>query len=162
LPERGLPERGKPERGGSGGGEVGVFVFLISFIAMFILFVLFESVKRKTKQLRLVHLGSGKMVADGTEQIVFEFVCQEPFVIDGYVNLKEMEAGDVIVIREYVKLAVDKEYGLYDDETYSGAQERPMVYVRPKPSIYGAKITLQQTAGVFKSFEWEFYKGVTS
>jgi len=52
------------------------------------------------------------MKADGSEQILFEYVRNEPFTLSGYVNLKNMEDGDKVTIREYIKMAID------DDSTY--------------------------------------------
>jgi len=142
---------------------VGVFILALFIYMRSVQESLQGSLKQTQQNLQLQHLGSGKMLADGSEQILFEFVCITPFKIEGYVNLKNMADGDTVKIGEFIRLGInDKEYALYDDHDYKDKQAKPMVYVKPKPSIYGAKITLQQLAGLFKVFEWEFYKGVTS
>jgi len=99
-------------------------------------------------RLALTHLGSGTFKTSPTEETIFEYTRTEPFTISGYVNLKNMEEGDAIILREYVKLTVDDEYALYAEETYIGTQEQPLV-----------KITLQQTSGtLYKEFPYQFFK----
>jgi hypothetical protein len=97
----------------------------------------------------------GVLVADGTEQVILEIA--EPTRISGYVSLKAMSDGDVVVIRQYV--SVDgKVYELYAQETFTGVQENPIVYVRPKELASATKVTLQQVAGTFKTYHFVFVK----
>lgn len=107
--------------------------------------------------LKLIHLGSGTMVTDGTEQRVFSIDRTQPFIIDGYIDLSNMKAGDEAVIRQYVRVKPDGELKKYAEETYHGIQELPMIYIKPKTAFYGVLITLQQTAGAPFSFDWEFH-----
>jgi hypothetical protein len=110
--------------------------------------------------LKLTHLGSGTMQSDGTEQVLFEFTRAEPFQINGWVNLKNMDEADTVIIRQYHKLAVDEEYALYAEETYVGKQSKPLIYLTPKVSMKGVKFTLTQTTGTYKYYPWEFYMAV--
>ena len=109
--------------------------------------------------LALTHLGSGTLKADGSEQVLFEYVENVPFTIMGYVNLKNMADGDVTVLRSYVKLAVDDEYSLYASETYYNKQSQPLVHIKKLPALRGFKITFQQEGGEFKYYPFEFYRG---
>ena len=101
------------------------------------------------------------MKADGSEQILFEYVRNEPFTLSGYVNLKNMEDGDKVTIREYIKMAIDDDFHLYEEATYVNKQEKPIIYIRKLPALRGIRITLQQTEGIFKYFPFEFFMGVT-
>jgi hypothetical protein len=106
---------------------------------------------------KLIHLGSGTMTADGTEQRVFSLDRAEPFKLEGYIDLSKMKTGDEVVIRQYVKIRPDGEFKKYWEDIYRGIQANPIVYITPKPSIYGILVTLQQTAGTPIEYDWEFY-----
>jgi len=113
--------------------------------------------------LKLTHLGSGTIMTDGTEQLVFRYSRVEPFRFSGYINLSPMNTGDRIIIREYVKIKhVEEDFVLYKKEEYKDKQEEPMVYITPKDALFGIKVTIQQVAGVFHKYDWEFYAGFTS
>ena len=105
---------------------------------------------------RVAPLTGGVIVMNGSEQTVVEYIGMGRVM--GYLDLTSMASGDTIVIRQYVRLRRDGGYKRYAEETYSGAQPDPVVYVKPKESNYGIKITLQQTAGTFKLIEYNFLK----
>ncbi len=94
----------------------------------------------------------GNIVADGSEQTVLE--TELIGRVSGYLDLAEMEAGDVITIRQY--LTVDGTYRKYHTESYSGVQADPMVYMTPKEVASKLKLTLEQTAGTFRGFPHDF------
>jgi len=128
--------------------------FLLILLVVFIEVISY--ILEKT-HLTLTHLGSGTLKTGPTEEIIFEFARAEPFTISGYVNLRNMEEGDIMVLKVYVKLAVDGEYVLYAEQTYVGKQEQPLVRIRELPAMKGVKITLRQTSGTPKYVPWEFY-----
>ena len=101
-------------------------------------------------------IAEGTLVADGTEQTVVEYVGLA--VVHGYIDLQNMETGDEVVIRAYVRFKPDGAYKKYAEETYSGPQSLPALYVLPRLTVYGIKVTLQQTAGTYKSFDYIFVK----
>jgi len=111
-------------------------------------------------RIQMTHLGSGNFKASSSEEIVFEYMRNEPFTISGYINLKNMDDGDEVWIRQYVKLAVDDEYSLYAEEEYQGKQKEPLIHIEKLPAMRGIKVTIQQTKGEPKYFPWEFYGGV--
>jgi len=121
-----------------------------------------REVHTKVEALKLTHLGDGVFKADGTEQIVFEYERVEPYKLSGQFDLQEMEVGDVVLIKQYFKIRKEEPYKLYEVEEYRDKQERPIIHITPKEVMYGCRITLQQTAGVFKTFRWIFYAGFTS
>lgn len=134
-----------------------ITITLLTVIILYMLQILTYFLQRM--RLTLTHLGSGKFKTSETEEIVFEYAKTEPFTISGYINLKEMEEGDTIIIREYVKLATNGDYTLYAEEEYNGKQKEPMVWIEKLPAMKGIKITIQQTRGTFKYIPWEFYGG---
>lgn len=100
----------------------------------------------------------GNLNADGTEQTLVEFT--ELGKMDGYVGLSNLALGDTVIIRQYQKV-----YGVYQqyaEESYSGVQALPAVYITPKSGKDGVKATLQQTLGVFRAFNHCFFREVDS
>lgn len=96
----------------------------------------------------------GNLTADGTEQTLVEFT--ELGKMEGYVSLSNLTLGDTIVIRQYQK--VYGEYKQYAEESYSGVQTLPAVYITPKSGKDGVKIALQQTVGTLRAFTHCFFK----
>lgn len=80
--------------------------------------------------------------------------------VSGWVNLAPMQAADQVKIRYYVKLSPAGDYVKYDEATYTDAQTSPGIYLTPKESRYGVKITIEQTAGPSRGFEYFFVKEV--
>jgi predicted butyrate kinase (DUF1464 family) len=99
---------------------------------------------------------SGTLIADGTEQIVSEI--SEPTKFSGYISLAQMQAGDTVIIRQYAMMFAV--YELYATETYVGAQPEPLVYVTPKEITSSLRVTLEQVAGVLRTFDYKFMKEV--
>lgn len=99
---------------------------------------------------------SGNIKANGTEQTLLEYT--EVARIMGYIDLQHMEAGDSVVIRQYLKVKPGSSYGKYAGETYSGVQSVPIIYLTPKETDQGMKITIEQTAGPLKSFAFNFIR----
>lgn len=106
--------------------------------------------------MKLEMVVQGSIVADGTEQILV--VDEELSNLFGFIGLGQMLLGDVVTIRQFVD--IDGGYKLYADETYSDAQIQPAVYITPKGSNTKMKVTLQQTAGVYRSFAYEFLREI--
>jgi hypothetical protein len=111
------------------------------------------------QKLTLTHLGSGTFMTSSTEEPIFEYTRTEPFTFTGYVNLKNMEDGDTIYLRQYVKLAIDEDYTLYAEEEYRDKQKEPLINIEKLPVLKAVKITVQQISGSFKYLPWEFYAG---
>jgi hypothetical protein len=99
------------------------------------------------------------IIADGSEQTLLEYVGRIS-AISGYIDLSNMASGDTVLIKSYVKLKEDGDYKLYYPETFTDAQSAPALYLLPRMSGFAFKITLQQTTGSYKSFDYLFVKGV--
>jgi hypothetical protein len=98
----------------------------------------------------------GTLIADGSEQTLVEFIGVG--TISGHVDLQKMTDDDIVIIRYYIKLKEDGEYKLYDEETYVGVQTKPVIHFKPITVDVALKITLQQTAGTYKSFDYNFIR----
>jgi len=105
---------------------------------------------------QFVEEGVGTLTADGTEQIVRE-ITNIVGKVHAYIDLSNMASGDTVVIREYIMIKEGGSYIKYHEETYSGAQVLPLLHIIMKPAKYGLKITLQQTAGTYRTFDWETF-----
>ena len=107
---------------------------------------------------RIIPLAHGTLIADGTEQTLIEYLGVGR--ISGFLDMQNMESSDTIIIRYYVKFSENGEWKKYNEDQYSGVQSNPSLYFAPRESYSGIKITLQQTEGIFKSFEYNFLKEV--
>ena len=97
-------------------------------------------------------LKKGKLKADGSEQILVEH--NDVGRISGYIDLSEMQPGDRTIIKQYIM--VDGTYQKYADEAYENLQATPVIFVTPKETDKGLKVTLQQTAGFMRSYDNRF------
>jgi len=119
-----------------------------------------ESILEKVMApLLLSVIKQGSIVTDGTEQVIVEYIGNVS-QISGYIDLSNMQDGDIVTIRTYVKIIPDGEYRLYDSETFTGKQETPALYLLPRLTGVAYKVTIQQTSGLYKSFDYLFVKGV--
>lgn len=99
----------------------------------------------------------GTITANGTEQTVKE-ILNTVNKLHCFVDLTLMAAGDVLVVRQYMKIKAAGSPVKYAEETYSGAQTLPMLYIVTKPAKYGIKIALQQTGGTNRDYDWETFQ----
>ena len=75
-----------------------------------------------------------------------------------YVDLTNMASGDTVEIRVSLIVKTAGSYILYFMETYNGAQTNPLVYIAPLPSDIGYKLTLKQTAGTGRNYDFRVYE----
>ena len=98
----------------------------------------------------------GTLVADGTEQEVAELLSATPVKFYGWISLDEMDTGDQVTIRTYVKDEAG-DYRVHAVELYEDILEQPMVNLVMKvDNAY--RITLEQTAGTYRNFDYRFFK----
>ena len=94
----------------------------------------------------------------GVEQIVFESTKHKAYV-EGYIDLTNMAAGDTIVVRQYMKLSSISAYVCYGEQSLSDAQAPiNLLWIVPKPNQSGVKVTVQQTAGVMRTFSYAWFE----
>ena len=101
-------------------------------------------------------VAEGSITADGTEQEVAELSSDSPVKFMGWISLDNMDLGDRVTIKTYAK----NQAGVYKThavELYADVLEQPMVNLMQKVTE-AYKITLQQTAGTYRSYDYRFYK----
>ena len=101
-------------------------------------------------------VAEGTLSADGTEQDLVNVSGRGKY--EGLIDLANMTSGDTVLIKEYVKLKSEGAWRLYATTTYTGAQTECAIHATRKLSEYGWRITLQQTAGVNRDYDYEFLK----
>jgi hypothetical protein len=97
----------------------------------------------------------GTVTMDGAEDTVFEVTT--PRVVEGWLDLTNMQAPDTVTVRQYARNVSGGPYVLYGAIPYTGSQTLPMLWIRPLPGIYGLKVTAQQTAGVNRTFAYAYF-----
>jgi len=105
-------------------------------------------------------LVEGTLIADGTEQTVFEHTADKIKIIHGWIDLNSMDFGDTVVIRSYVDFGGG--YRIHATENYSDAQSKPAVFFvgRMLKNGHKYKVTLEQTGGTLRSFPYVFFEEV--
>ena len=91
----------------------------------------------------------------GTEDTAFEIVAER--MVEAYVDLSAMHAGDSLMVRQYMKIAAEGDYIKYGEVPYDDLQNIPLLWITPKPGMYGVKLTIQQTAGVNRAFPYAVF-----
>lgn len=97
-------------------------------------------------------LAQGTISADGTEQDILD--SSSVGRISGWLSLSNMQAGDTLVVKLYEYIEGNKT--LYDSGTYSGAQSSPAIYFPQKVSASRMVISIEQTAGTNRDYDYEF------
>ena len=100
----------------------------------------------------------GSSVMDGTEKVLVEKTDDKAGLVEGMINLTPMQVGDTVVVREYMQVLSTGAYAKYAEETYSGAQTIPLLQVMTRISTHDIKVTIQQTAGTNRTFEYSFVR----
>lgn len=106
--------------------------------------------------MKLEVVAEGALTADGSEQDLV--VCDNLAILTGYTSMSEMVAGDTIIIKQYMTVNGHEE--LYHQETYSGVPTEPIIHFQSRPHKDRTRITLQQVAGPYKIFNYEFVREV--
>lgn len=94
----------------------------------------------------------------GTEYTVLEITGEdEPYMVEGYIDLSALQSGDSVRIREYI--SVDgANYRIYEEGDFNGPVDKPVLRFHTK-TLLGSmkyKVTLTQTAGTLRSFPYKF------
>ena len=106
--------------------------------------------------MKLELVAEGTLTADGSEQTFVEDIVLSN--LSGFIDLVQLQGGDTIIVRQYVDF--NGGYRLYAEESYSGVQVQPALCITPRTSNTKIKVTLQQTAGAFRQFKYEFNREV--
>lgn len=101
------------------------------------------------------------IVMDGTEKTLVEKTDDKQGILEGYVDLTPMQAGDTIVIRQSMKVKAAGAYAKFAEETYTNVQTIPLLYIVTKATKTAVKVTAQQTAGTNRTLDVQFYRRLT-
>ena len=106
----------------------------------------------------------GSVTMDGTEvTVVLDEITGNPTRhLEGWIDLSPMQNGDSVTIRLYVKTTSTGNYVKYAEETYTDTQSLPALHLVTLPARYGIKITMQQTAGTYRTFNYQFFRKRTT
>jgi len=98
------------------------------------------------------------IVMTGLEVVLVEKTDDKIGVLDGYVDLSTMEAGDTIVIRQFMQVKAAGAYVKYAEESYDGVQTIPLLHVVTKTAKDKIKVTAEQTGGTNRTLDVQFYR----
>lgn len=99
----------------------------------------------------------GTLTADGTEQNLYinnaPSNVYEPLVVQ--LDCTNMAAGDTVVLRTYYRIKDGGNWIKKDQLALSDDQDPDLKNIALEPNRYGVKVTLEQTAGVNREYDWE-------
>lgn len=100
------------------------------------------------------------VLADGTIQTILTETAAKIETVVGWLNLNQMDAGDAVTVRWTID-GGDGEGDVYHaTEVYEDAQVNSKVFFVPHKIKTGTvmKVTIQQTAGVYRTFFYDFMR----
>jgi len=106
----------------------------------------------------LVSLGSRSIITSPEEILLLEKNGGGTSEICGYIDLANLEAGDTVALRLYARVRQNGSWRMYGQEVYTGVQGQPLIFITPKPETHGLRVTLQQTAGIPRIVDYEFFR----
>lgn len=78
-----------------------------------------------------------------------------PRTLAAYVDLSNMASGDVVEIRVKIKIKSTGALVVFSLDIFQGAQNEPKLFYAPfMPSDLQWDLTLKQTAGTGRAFDW--------
>lgn len=107
----------------------------------------------------------GLLTADGTEQTLY--INNDPLGIfrpvNIYIDLDNMAGGDTTDIRVYYRITAGGGLQLLDFAQYVGADgglanSIKLISIDLGPARFGVQVTLEQTAGVNRTYRWEYFE----
>jgi hypothetical protein len=108
------------------------------------------------------YAGTCSPSALNTETTVLEITgASDDYLVEGWLDLGALASGDTLVVTEYV--AIDGvNYRIFLQSTFSGAQNMPAIRFHTKTFLYNMKykVTVNQTAGVLRSFPYGFIQEI--
>jgi len=96
--------------------------------------------------------GSGSKLTDGTVQLLHTSTFVGVQVVQ--VDLSPMQAGDTVVLKVNTKVLTGSAEAIFIEQTFTGVQAEPVIQSEPVASPHSYAATLQQTGGVYRTFDW--------
>lgn len=103
---------------------------------------------------------SGTKAMTAVWQVVYTESSPGAYIFAGAeIDLSNMQAGDSLDIRVRKQLTSTSTWVVHDQVNYLGAPPatHQTVHVGAIPDVYGVEIAMQQTAGVLRNIDTEFY-----
>lgn len=97
-----------------------------------------------------------KLAVIGTEHTLFSSTASRRY--DGWIDLANMASGDTTEIRVYVKIKSGGSFRQHAVSSFVNAQTDTALYIIPFPSDVEYKLTLKQTAGTGRNYDWRVYE----
>jgi hypothetical protein len=123
-----------------------------------------DEIEAQTSAILVLSATGGTITADGTEQTLY--IDNEPLgcakAVAAYIDLDNMAGGDTTNIRVYHRLNDGGGLQLYDYNSYTGADgglanSMKVVKIDLGPFRHGFQLTLEQSAGVNRAYDWELF-----
>jgi len=80
--------------------------------------------------------------------------------IECYVDLSQLAAGESLVVEEAMSIVTPVSYVNYAEETYTGVQTLPMLFITTKPARYGLRVNLRMDTApaADRSFPYQWFR----
>jgi hypothetical protein len=92
----------------------------------------------------------------GTEHTLYNPTTNHWF--SGIIDLTNMASGDTTEIRVYLIAKTSGSYIQYFMQSFQNAQTSPLLHIPSLPSDIGWKLTLKQTAGTGRAYDWKVFE----
>jgi len=96
----------------------------------------------------------GTLTADGTIQTVVDKTSTKPFMCQLILDVSNMSGADQVEIVEEMKVLATGSLQKFTKTRITGKQDEPVLIFAPKYAVREYKVTLQQLAGTYRSFDW--------
>ena len=80
-----------------------------------------------------------------------------PFIIEAYISLHNMVAGDTFLVLEEIRDQDDATYREYGRTTFYDVQTSPMFWFEPK-TCQGWRLRIQRLAGADRNVTYQFFR----
>jgi len=103
---------------------------------------------------------SGSKGMSAVSTTVYSASSTQPYLFSGaHIDLSPMAGVDNIIITIQKQLSAGAGFVNHDQMTYTGPMPpaHPSIYIQSIPDVYGVQILMQQTAGVLRTINCEFY-----
>lgn len=97
-------------------------------------------------------VAEGSLVADGSEQSIHDTT--DPGTFTPVIDLAPMQLGDTVRVRVYSRARTGGAKRIMFEQTLSNAQTEPILISAPIGAAHGFELTLEQTAGTFRTFPY--------
>lgn len=123
-----------------------------------------DQIEAQTSAILTLSAIGDTITADGTEQTLY--IDNEPLgcakAVTAYIDLDNMQGGDTTNIRAYVRLNDAGGLQLWDYNSYTGADgglanSMKVIKIDLGPFRHGFQLTLEQSAGVNRAYDWELF-----